>query len=413
MVQQINNLSAANRQALDHIAACEPVLVGIEPAHTALGLRERELGHAGPPFADDEILPTTVLSALAGAAVIEGWAKTIHEARTMIESREIRLRSNHELGTVSPMAGVVRPSQPLMRVENHAGDGVCYATFAEGGRRALRFGVYDDQVAEHLAFVENRVAPAIADCLPEEGLAVLPLIAQGVTLGDDVHQRNVGGMYAFIKALPDLDADVRSWLLANPQHFLNYAMASAKLCLDQARGIDGSSIVVAIARNGNKCGIQLAGTGEKWFCAPSGIPDGGFYPPFTLQDAQADLGDSAIMEAFGLGGTAAHCAPQLAVLLKTPWSVAVNAGRLQRSFFIAAHSQIHPVLAGDDGLGLGLDAYRVVSSRSGVRIHTGIAHRNGMTGWIGIGAVDAPLDCFTQACNYLDSVTPQQLEKCV
>jgi hypothetical protein len=410
MTNHNSHYGTANRCALDRIAACEPVLTGIETARDALGLQEGELGHAGPPFADDETLPATVLNALAGAAVIEGWAGTIHQARRMIEQRDITLRSNHGLGTVSPMAGVVRPSQPLMRVENRKGYGVCYATFAEGGRRALRFGVYDEQVAEQLAFVERRVAPAIAAGLPSNGLAVLPLVAEGVCLGDDVHQRNIGGMYAFIKALPDIDTEVRRWLLDNPQHFLNYAMASAKLSLDRARGVEGSSIVVAIARNGNVCGIQLAGTGEQWFCATSGIPDGGFYPPFCVDDAQPDLGDSAIMEAFGLGGTAAHCAPQMAESLNTPWSAAVSVGHLQRSFFLAAHPLMHPALAGDQGLGLGLDARRVVDERTGVRIHTGVAHRDGSTGWIGIGAVSAPLACFTRACAQLDAMTTEQLE---
>jgi hypothetical protein len=403
----------ANRCALELIAACEPVLTGIEPAHSALGLSEGELGHAGPPFADDETLPPTVLNALAGAAIIEGWANNIHQARRLIEQREIRLRCNHSLGTVSPMAGVVRPSQPLMRVENRKGDGVTYATFAEGGRRALRFGVYDEQVAEHLMFVERRVAPAIAGELPASGLPVLPLMAEGVRLGDDVHQRNIGGMYAFIKSLPNLDAAIRGWLLDNPQHFLNYAMASAKLSLDRARGVQHSSVVVAIARNGNVCGIQLAGTGERWFCAASGTPDGGFYPPFCIDDAQPDLGDSAIMEAFGVGGTAAHCSPQIAQMLNTPWSVAVKAGELQRSYFLSAHPLLGPALAGDKGLGMGLDAQRVAAAGEGVRIHTGVAHRDGITGWIGIGAVSAPLGCFTQACEHLNTMRPAQLEGCV
>lgn len=403
----------ANRCALDRIAACEPVLVGIEPAHAALGLRDGELGHAGPPFADDETLSPTVLNALAGATVIEGWADNIHQARRLIEQRVIRLRCNHSLGTVSPMAGVVRPSQPLMRVENRKGGGVAYATFAEGGRRNLRFGVYDEQVAEHLQFVERRVAPAIAAGLPASGLPVLPLVAEGVRLGDDVHQRNIGGMYAFIKSLPDLDTEIRSWLLNNPQHFLNYAMAAAKLCLDRARGVQHSSVVVAISRNGNMCGIQLAGTGERWFSAASGIPDGGFFPPFGIEDAQPDLGDSAIMEAFGVGGTAVHCSPQIAEMLHTPWAAAVNIGELQRRYFLSAHPLLRPALAGDEGLGMGLDAQRVAVAGEGVRIHTGVAHRDGITGWIGIGAVSAPLACFTQACEQLAVMRSAQLEDCV
>lgn len=397
----------ANQMALERITTCEPILTGIEPASSALGLKEGELGHAGPPFRETEILPATVLNALAGAAMLEGWAPSLRDAQRMIETREIVLRHNHGLGTVSPMAGVVRPSQPLMRVENRNGEGVSYATFAEGGRRALRFGVYDQEVAEQLSYVEKVVAPNIAACLPEKGLDVLPLVAEGVQLGDDVHQRNIGGMYAFVKALPNLDVAVRCWLLANPQHFLNYAMASAKLCLDRARGVKGSSLVVAIARNGNDCGIQLAGTGDQWFCAPSGVPDGGFYPPFTCEDAQPDLGDSAIVEAFGLGGTIAHCSPQMAALLNTPWSQAIDLGQSQRSFFLAQQPMIHSVLAGSEGIGLGMDARRVAKQNTPVRIHTGVSHRNGTTGWIGVGAVNAPLDCFIQACQKLDAINTQ------
>ncbi|MCB1755408.1 MAG: DUF1116 domain-containing protein [Gammaproteobacteria bacterium] len=402
--------NVANHRALDRVVACEPVLTGIEMASSALGLEEGELAHAGPPFSDDEVLPATVLNALAGAAVLEGWAKDQAEACHMIKRREITLRSNHALGTVSPMAGVVRPSQPLMRVINRNGNGVSYATFAEGGRRALRFGVFDDQVVEQLAFVETHLAPAIEAALPDSGLPVLPLVAEGVRLGDDVHQRNVGGMYAFLKALPELASPFRSWLLNNPQHFLNYAMASAKLCLDQARGLAGSSLVVAIARNGNSCGIQLAGTGDAWFCAPSGVPDGGLYPPFNVDDVQPDLGDSAIMEAFGLGGMAVHCAPQIAEMLNTPWTTALTLGHLQRSYFMRGHPLLCPALAGSEGLGLGLDARRVVAQAEGVRIHTGVAHRDGCTGWIGIGAVNAPLACFTSACEQLDATRVEQAE---
>lgn len=396
-----HDIDAANQEALAQIRAAQPVMAGIVDAGTALGLGEGELGHAGPPFSADEVLPPTVLNALAGAAVLEGWAGDLGQARALIERREIRLRSNHGLGTVSPMAGVVRPSQPLMRIEDRVGAGVTYATFAEGGRQALRFGVFDKSVAGRLAELEGELAPAIARALPKEGLPVLPLVAEGVNLGDDVHQRNVGGMYAFLKALPELAGKHRAWLGANPQHFLNYAMAAAKLALDRARGITGSSVVVAISRNGNVCGVQLAGTGDAWFTDASGIPDGGFYPPYGAADAQPDLGDSAIMEAFGLGGTAAHASPQIAETLQVEWRNAVVAGRRQRGYFLAGHPLFRPFLAGPDGLGMGLDARRVAAGDCGVRIHTGVAHRDGTTGWIGVGVVEAPLACFRKACAQL------------
>jgi hypothetical protein len=91
----------------------------------------------------------------------------------------------------------------------------------------------------------------------------------------------------------------------------------------------------------------------------------------------------------------------------------VKAGELQRSYFLSAHPLLGPALAGDKGLGMGLDAQRVAAAGEGVRIHTGVAHRDGITGWIGIGAVSAPLGCFTQACEHLNTMRPAQLEGCV
>lgn len=386
-----------NDRAVAEIAQAEPVLAELTVARDAAGLKDGELGHAGPPFAPDEVLPPTVLNALAACAVIEGWAGDMDAGRRMIERREIVLRPNHGLGIVSPMSGVVRPSQPLMRLVDRAGGGQTFATFAEKGLKVLRFGFYDEAVVDGLRYVEGTVAPAIARALPKGGLPVWPLMHEAVTLGDDIHQRNIGGMYAFLKALPGLPDDVRTWCASNPQHFLNYCMAAAKLALDRARGIAGSSVVVAITRNGNRCAIQLAGTGDRWFGAPAAVPVGGFFPPFTVADAQPDLGDSAIMETLGFGGAIAHCSPEIARSMGRAWPEAVEAGRRQRSFFLQRNPHASPALAGEDGIGIGLCARRVAAGGEGLRIHTGIAHRDGKQGWIGVGVVTAPHACFEAA----------------
>jgi hypothetical protein len=377
---------AANARAMARIAATVPVLREPVTAREALGLADGELGHAGPPFAAGEMPPPVVMNALAGALVHEGWAGDIGAARRMIEIGEVRLRANHALGTVSPMAGVVRPSQTLFRIEDRGSGASTFATLAEKGRNVLRFGAYNEAVAEGLRFVEGEVAQAIARALPAEGLELAPLIASGVELGDDVHQRNIGGMLSFLAALPDLAGPMRSWLAGHPQHFLNYAMAAAKLCLDQVRGVPGSSIVTAISRNGRVCGIQLGGTGDRWFTTPADLPKGGFFPPFTLADAHPDLGDSAIMESLGLGGCIAHVSPEMARRMERPWAEATEAGHRMRRLFLERSAWMSPALAGPEGVGLGLDARAVVRSGAGVRIHTGIAHRDGQSGWIGIGS---------------------------
>lgn len=387
----------ANTLAVERILATEPVLVGAQTASSALGLQAGHLGHAGPPFAQASQIPPVVLNALAGAALHEGWAGDLGGARRLILDGEIILHANHDLGTVSPMAGVVRPGQLLMRIENRAGNEVVHATLAESGRRALRFGCYDSVIAEQLDYLDRVIGPSLIKALPAEGLPLLPLIAQGVALGDDTHQRNVGAMYAFAQQLPGLQSAVRQWLLGNPQHFLNYAMAAAKLSLDRASGIQGSSIITAIARNGVHCGVRIAGAGQRWFTHAATQPHGCFFPPHQPSDGQPDLGDSAIVEAYGLGGTIAHAAPELARLMGQDWTQAEATGRRMRQLFTGQHPLIAPALAGVDGAGAGLDARAVVAAGEPLRIHTGIAHRDGVTGWVGIGVALAPVECFQAA----------------
>lgn len=389
--------ASANGEAVARIKAARPVLLEPVLARDAIGLAEGELGHAGPPFAPGQAPSPVVLNALAGAAIHEGWVGEFEQARRMVLDGAIRLRPNHGLGTVSPMAGVVRPSQRLFRLVDRATGSESFATLAEKGRRVLRFGHYDAEVGAALRFLETEIADSIARALPKDGLEILPILGTAVELGDDVHQRNVGGMLSFLGLLTDLDAAARSWLAGHPQHFLNYAMAAAKLSLDRARGIAGSSVVTALSRNGLVCGIQLAGTGDAWFTAPAGRPEGSFFAPFTATDAHGDLGDSAIMEAFGLGGCIAHASPEIAKTMGRDWAEAVAAGQRMRGLFLEASPLIGPALAGEARAGCGLDAARVAKSAEGLRIHTGIAHKDVQAGWIGIGVAEAPQSCFVQA----------------
>ncbi len=388
---------------LERVAKCEPAVTSLVKAHDR-GLSGRTLSHAGPPFTDRRLIPRPVLHALAGSAVIEGWVKTFDDGIAAIVAGDIDLVANHSIGIVSPMSGVVRPSQPLFVIEDAGGSGrVAYATLAEKGRRTLRFGCYDEDSVRGLAVLETEIAPAVAAAIPSHGIAIFPILAEAVALGDDVHQRNVGGPLVLLRSLPKLDTKTRIFLADHPQFFLNFAMASAKLVLDGWRGIAGSALVTAISRNGLTCGIQLAGTGDTWFEAPGVVPVGGIYPPYTAEDAQPDLGDSAIMEAFGLGGCIAHLAPELTRALEVDLPDAVAAGRRQRNFFAFRNDRLSPVASGEAGIGMGLDARRVLASDDDVRIHTGIAHKDGRSGWVGIGVARVPRSCFEQAIRLLDT----------
>lgn len=388
---------------LERFVKCEPVVTDLVKARDC-GLADRTLSHAGSPFVDRRSIPAPVLHALAGSAFIEGWVKTFEDGVAAILGGDIALVANHSLGIVSPMSGVVRPSQPLFVVQDACGSRrVTYATLAEKGRRTLRFGSYDDDCVRGLAVLETKIAPSVAAAIPSGGLAILPILAEAIALGDDVHQRNVGGHLVLLRSLPQLDPATRIFLADHPQFFLNFAMASAKLVLDGWRGQPGSSLVTAISRNGLTCGIQLAGTGDKWFEAPSVVPVGGIYAPHGAEDAQPDLGDSAIMEAFGLGGCIAHLAPELTRALAVSWPEALEAGQRQRQLFSFRNDRLSPVASGKAGIGIGMDARRVLASKDEVRIHTGIAHKDGRSGWIGIGVARVPHACFEAAVRALDA----------
>ena len=101
----------------------------------------------------------------------------------------------------------------------------------------------------------------------------------------------------------------------NDHFFLNLAMPACKLALDAARDIDGSTMVVAMARNGTDFGIQVSGTGDEWFTGPAQVADGLFLGDYGPDDANPDIGDSAITETAGIGGFAMATAPAIVRLV--------------------------------------------------------------------------------------------------
>ncbi|MGQ7471851.1 oxamate carbamoyltransferase subunit AllG family protein, partial [Streptococcus suis] len=91
-----------------------------------------------------------------------------------------------------------------------------------------------------------------------------------------------------------------SFVTGNDHFFLNLSMAACKSMMKAAEGVPNSTMVTVMARNGVNFGIQLSGTGNQWFQAPANPVNGLFFPGFGVEDAAADLGDSAITETAGV-----------------------------------------------------------------------------------------------------------------
>jgi hypothetical protein len=303
----------ANRVAIDRILAAQPVLVDV-----ALHARDlwpemgRTLYHAGAPLAWDAMCGP-MQGAMIGAALYEGWAASPEAARRMLESGAIGFAQCHDVGAVGPMTGIISPSMPVFVVRNQTHGNVSYTNINEGIGKILRFGANGPEVIERLKWFEQVLAPILKRAvLASGGIDLKPIQSQALLMGDEVHSRHVAATALFFMKLTVAMTgagvesaaahEVLSFIADTSQFFLNLSMASAKATMDAAHGLEGCSIVTAIARNGVTTAIRVSGLGRQWFEAPSGVPVGLFFAGFSQQDANPDLGDSAITETAGFGG---------------------------------------------------------------------------------------------------------------
>lgn len=400
-----------NREAYSRFQRGDAILTGVAPARELLPAlsRGKALTHAGPPIAF-KMMCQPMRGALAGAAIFEGWAKDPGEALELLDSGEVAMLPNHHAGSVAPMAGVISPSMLAYSVTNPAFGNTAVSILNEGNvPDSLRCGANGPSVIRRLRWLNEVIAPAIAESIPE-GLSIRDLIAQAVLMGDETHQRNVAGSLLFLRALlPRLlgrsqAAEVVEYLRDSPQSFLNLAMASSKALLDPLSGIPGCTVVTALSRNGVEFGISVSGTGDRWFTAPSPFPRGIYWPGFGAQDANRDIGDSAIVETAGLGGFALAGAP---ALFPTVGCEGIDEARsiqndLRRitidssPFFMVSPSE-------DIGTPFGIDVAAVAATGVTPLITTGIAHREAGVGQVGVGMVRAPLECFVEAARAIGS----------
>jgi hypothetical protein len=404
----------ANRAAIDKILAAEPVLVDVRRAGELVpDLDQRRLIlHAGPPI-DWQRMCGPLKGAVCGAIVLEGWAADLGAAEKLAAAGGIEFAPNHHFGAVGPMTGITTKSMPLLVVENrafaHPRNARAVCALNEGLGKVMRFGGNDADVLARLAWLRDEFGPLLGKALRSAaGIELGPLIARGLSMGDEMHQRNVACSSLLVRALaPHLarsaaDAEGLSrafqFMGGNDQFFLNIAMAMAKSILDPAAGIAGSSIVTAMSRNGTDFGIRVAGLGERWFTAPVEMPQGLYFPGYSAADANPDIGDSAILEAVGLGAFAMAAAPAVAGFVGAGGFAHALAYTRSMAEIAAARNPKWGIPALEfAGTPTCIDVRRVVESGITPAINTGIAHRLPGVGQVGAGVARAPLACFESA----------------
>jgi len=406
------SIKVANRAAVDRLMGGEPVLVGCVPAARALPLRGRLVLHAGPPLSWERA-GATMRAAIVCAIRYEGWAKDDEAARDLLVRGEVGLEPCHHRSAVGPMTGMVTPSMPVFVVENRCHGNRAFATINEGLGRVLRFGANDDGVIERLRWLATEAGPLLDAAIRlSGGIDLRAIMAKALSMGDELHQRNVAASCLLTRILlphlvratsdPAALARVADFLAANDQFFLNLAMAAAKAVADPCLGIEESTMVAAMARNGTEFGIRVAGLGDHWFTAPVNLPHGLYFPGFGPDDANPDIGDSAIVETVGLGGFAMAASPAVAGFLgQGGLPEAISTTEEMAEICLGEHAHFRIPTLGDRGAPVGIDVRKIVETGIVPLINTGIAGKTPGTGQIGAGVVRAPLACFEEALEAL------------
>ena len=405
----MEKIEAANQQALERMLSGTPVLIDVVPAHEAIPeLRDKMILHAGPPIGWERMCGP-MRGAIAGIAVFEGWATDLAEAERMAGDGAFDFHPNHHFDAVGPMTGMTTLNQPMLVVENRTYGNKAYCAVNEGLGKVMRFGGNDAEVLDRLRWLRDAFGPVLGGALRHmRGLPLKEIVARGLSMGDEMHQRNVGCSSLLLRAIAPALAETVSdsaalskalaFMGGNDQFFLNIAMVMGKAIMDPVRDIEGSSVVTAMSRNGTDFGILVSGTGDEWFTAPVEMPEGLYFPGFTADDANPDMGDSTIVETIGLGGFAMAAAPAVAGFVGAgAASEAALTTRAMAEITLAENPEWTIPALDYQGVPTGIDIRLVIETGIVPTINTGIAHKKPGVGQVGAGVVKAPMACFEQA----------------
>ena len=401
-------ISTANKEALDRILSAQPTLVSVGKAGDDIpGMTKKTIFHAGPPVTWDK-MSGPMQGAVIGGLIYERLASNEEEARALAASGDIMFDSCHHHNAVGPMAGVVTYSMPVWVIQNKTFGNYAYCTMNEGLGKVLRFGSFGEDVISRLDWMEKTLAPLLKEAIEITGeIDLKSLIAQILQMGDEGHNRNKAGTSLLIRQLapaivktkfPEKDkVDVLEFLNSNDHFFLNLSMPACKCTMDPAGGIKYSTIVYTMARNGTEFGIRVSALGDKWFSAPAEIIDGLYFPGYSKDDANPDLGDSCITETTGIGGFAMASAIPIVQFVGGVPQDAINYSKSMYEITEAENNMYKIPVLDFRGTATGIDIQKVIETGILPVINTGIAHKDPGVGQVGAGIVRPPMKCFEDA----------------
>lgn len=403
------DIEAANQEVCRRIKQGRPVLVGMGVASEVIpGMHSHKILHAGPPITWERMCGPQ-RGAVMGALIYEGLAADETEAARLAAQGAIEFEPCHHQHAVGPMAGIISPSMPVFILENKAFGNYAYSTQNEGLGKVLRYGGMGPEVYARLKWMETHLYPTLDRALQAipDGIDIRSLIAQALHMGDECHNRNRAATSLFLRAIgPSLArtnqdnetlAKVIEFIDRNDHFFLNLSMPAGKAMLEPAEGVEGSTIVTVMARNGTDFGLRLAGLPERWFIALAGRVQGLYFPAYSEKDANPDIGDSTITETAGYGGMAMAAAPAITQFVGGTPQLALQTTLEMYEITFDEHENFTIPALNFRGTPLGIDVRKVIETGILPQINTGIAHKDPGVGMVGAGILRAPMQCFQEA----------------
>ena len=398
---RLAKLHPADLLAFDRLSVVQPFWKGFDTAANHCGVADNVFLHAGPAFTSIEAICQPILNSAAVGAVFEGLAPDLDRALAMIRAGEIELRPAQDHGVVTPLAAVVTPHMPLHYVyDGNHGRSVCLTPINGGNGPAIRLGQISENAVAHLHWINGPVMDGLAAGLGE-GLELIPFASAGLAAGDDCHGRTIEATRLLVAEIDArtkggmTNAEVRAFLDQSPSMFLNLWMAASKCLMSVASGIAGSSLITAMGGNGVEVGLQIAGLPDQWFTAPASPPNGQIAENIDSARRLGAIGDSAIVEALGLGAMNITQSPEqmkaLGAFAPADFEQRIEVLRLgpHLDFNTAAPP-------------IGITAREVVAYSAGPMVALGIIDREGELGRIGGGIFDPPIEMFTAAMSALN-----------
>lgn len=398
-----DRIAEANDKAVDRMNKGRAMLVDFDLAKNVVpGMKDNTVLHAGPPIEYEKMI-APMKAAIQGSLVFEGKAKDLKQADELARSGELEFSPCHEHSTVAPMAGIVTPGKMVCVVENPTFGNRAYCNLHEGRGKILRFGGWDEEVLKRLQWMNDVLAPALRKVVKKSPIDLKVIVSKGLMMGDEFHERYDASSLLFLKTVLDglLDQpegkEVIKFISDREQYYLNLAMPAMKALADPADGIENSTIVTRLTRNGVGYGIGISGLKGEWFVGPVVIPKGLYFPGFSESDAAGDFGDSAIMEVMGLGGYASAASP---AVTRFVGGTVQDAVQMTMDGYKVCHGVNRDFLVPSlnfKGCPLGIDMIKV--NRTGLlpKSNTGIAAKKPGVGQIGGGISHAPLEAFNDA----------------